>query len=435
MTLTTTAPMSGRAGRTIRRFYVTVLSGPAKGKTWADVAQRCAVGSHPSNDLRIEDETVSRFHCELAIVNDAVRVRDLGSRNGTLLGDAALVEALLVSGNTLTLGGTRLRIDIDPGKVTLKGFERSQFGEIVGESAIMAEVFSQLDKIAPSDATVLIYGETGTGKEGTAQAIHDASAHAKGPFVVVDCGAITPNLLEADLFGHEAGAFTGAVSRRIGAFEQASGGTLFLDEIGELPLELQPKLLRALESREIRRVGSNALVRCDLRFIAATNRDLRAEVNRGSFRADLYYRLAVVRLALPPLRERREDIPVLVRTLLARLDASPAITAQLTAPAYLEVLAAAEWPGNVRELRNHLAQCAVFGECIPPNALAPARPSDDIDASQSYELARRQAIDAFERTYLMRLLERAQGNVAAAARSAGVNRGYLYRMLGRHGLR
>jgi DNA-binding NtrC family response regulator len=435
MTLTTTAPISGRAGRTIRRFHVTVIAGPARGKVWADVAQRCAIGSHPSNDLQIEDETVSRFHCELAIVNDAVRVRDLGSRNGTLLGDAALVEALLVSGNTLALGGTRLRIDIDPGTVTLEGFEQPQFGEIVGDSSIMAEVFSQLDKIARSDATVLIYGETGTGKEGTAQAIHDASARASGPFVVVDCSAIPANLLEAELFGHEAGAFTGAVSRRIGAFEQASGGTLFLDEIGELPIELQPKLLRALESRAIRRVGAAAVVDCDLRFIAATNRDLRAEVNRGTFRADLYYRLAVVRLALPPLRERREDIPLLVRTLLARLDASPAIIAQLTEPAYLEALAAAAWPGNVRELRNHLAQCAVFGVSLPPHVLAPARPGGEIDASQSYELARRQALDAFERTYLMRLLERSHGNVAAAARSAGVNRGYLYRMLGRHGLR
>ncbi len=435
MMLTTTAPIGRRAGRTIRRFRVTVISGPARGKLWEDVAQRCAVGSHPSNDLQIEDETVSRFHCELAIVNDAVRVRDLGSRNGTLLGDAALVEALLVSGTTLALGATRLRIDIDPGTTTLDGAERSQFGEIVGDSPIMAEVFSQLDKIARSDATVLIHGETGTGKEGTAQAIHDAGARADGPFIVVDCGAIPPGLLEAELFGHEPGAFTGAVSRRVGAFEHASGGTLFLDEIGELPLELQPKLLRALESRTIRRVGSTAVVGCDLRFIAATNRDLRAEVNRGTFRADLYYRLAVVQLALPPLRERRDDIPLLVRTLLARLDASPAITAQLTEPAYLSVLAAAAWPGNVRELRNHLAQCVVFGACLPPNVLAPARPSGDIDADQSYELARRQALDAFERTYLTRLLERAQDNVAAAARSAGVNRGYLYRMLARHGLR
>jgi two-component system response regulator GlrR len=435
MTLGTTAPMSGRSGRTIRRFHVTVLSGPARGRRWTEIAQRCAIGSHPSNDLQIEDETVSRFHCELTIAADAVRVRDLASRNGTLLGNTALVEALLVSGNVLTLGGTRLRVDIDPGEVTLEGSDLSQFGELVGESAVMREVFSQLEKIAASDVTVLIQGETGTGKEGAAQAIHDASRRATGPFVVVDCGAIPANLLEAELFGHEAGAFTGAVSRRIGAFEQASGGTLFLDEIGELPPELQPKLLRALESREIRRVGATAVISCDLRIIAATNRDLRAEVNRATFRADLYYRLAVVRLGLPPLRERLEDIPLLVRTLVATIGATPDAAARLMDPAFLDVLASAAWPGNVRELRNHLAQCIVFGESISPNEPGPAHPGSEVDAGTSYELARRQALDAFERTYLTKLLERARGNVAAAARSAGVNRGYLYRMLGRHGLR
>ena len=202
------------------------------------------------------------------------------------------------------------------------------FGALIGESAAMREVFSQLEKIAASDATVLIEGETGTGKEGAAEAIHDAGARAARPFVVLDCSAIPANLLESELFGHEAGAFTGAVERRIGAFEQASTGTLFLDEIGESPgRQLQPKLLRALESREIRRVGGHDPVRCDLRIIAATNRDLRAEVNRGTFRADLYYRLAVVRIALPPLRERVGDIPVLAAHLLARIGASPAIVA------------------------------------------------------------------------------------------------------------
>jgi two-component system response regulator GlrR len=435
MTLGATAPVSGRPGRTIRRFRVTVIAGPAKGTTWAERSQRCAIGSHPSNDLRIDDETVSRFHCELAIADNAVRVRDLGSRNGTLLGDAALVEALLMGGNVLTLGGTRVRIDLDPEEIRLDESEPSQFGDLVGDSALMRDVFSQLEKLSPSDATVLIEGETGTGKEGAAQAIHDASGRANGPFVVVDCGAIPPSLLEGELFGHEAGAFTGAVARRIGAFEQASGGTLFLDEIGELPTDLQPKLLRALESREIRRVGSTALVQCDLRIIAATNRDLRAEVNRGSFRADLYYRLAVVRITLPPLRERRDDVPLLVRTLVAAIGASSALTARLCAPEFLAALASAAWPGNVRELRNHLAQCIVFDECRLPTDIAPAHPAHEVDASQSYELARRQALDAFERTYLEKLLERSRDNVAAAARNAGVNRGYLYRLLQRHGLR
>jgi two-component system, NtrC family, response regulator GlrR len=435
MTLGATAPVSGRPGRAIRRLRLTVVSGPVSGATWAGAAQRCAIGSHPSNDLRIDDETVSRFHCELAVDGAAVRVRDLSSRNGTRLGDVALIEAMLFSGNVLTLGATSLRIDIYPVELGVDESKPRQFGDLVGESAVMRDLFAQLDKLASSDATVLLQGETGTGKEGAAQAIHDASGRASGPFIVVDCGAIPPNLLEDELFGHEAGAFTGAVSRRIGAIEQASGGTLFLDEIGELPTDLQPKLLRALESREIRRVGSTGYVRCDLRIIAATNRDLRAEVNHGTFRADLYYRLAVVRITLPPLRERRDDIPLLVRTLVASIGTSPELAARLTAAEYLDALASVAWPGNVRELRNHLAQCIVFEECILPNALPPAHPAHEIDAGQPYELARRQALDAFERTYLEKLLERTDNNVASAARTAGVNRGYLYRLLHRHGLR
>jgi DNA-binding NtrC family response regulator len=429
----TTLP-SGRPGRSIRRFRVTVTSGSATGKAWNEIAERCAIGSHPSNDLVIDDGTVSRFHCELAIAGSAVRVRDLGSRNGTLVGGIALGDATVGHGSVLALGDTDIRIDVEPEQAELTASERSQFGALIGESAVMREVFSQLEKVAASDATVLIQGETGTGKEGAAEAIHDASARAEGPFIVVDCSAIPPNLFESELFGHEAGAFTGATDRRIGAFEQASGGTLFLDEIGELPPGLQPKFLRALESREIRRVGSHTPVRCDLRIIAATNRDLRAGVNRGTFRADLYFRLAVIKLALPALRDRTGDIPLLATHLLATLRASPSTIAELTKPDYLAALATAPWPGNVRELRNHLEQCAVFGERRLPNA-QPAFPSSQIDSSLSYEVARRHAIDAFERAYLTQLVDRNAGNVAAAARDAGVNRAYLYRLLARHGLR
>jgi DNA-binding NtrC family response regulator len=426
---------TGRPRRAIRQFRVTVTAGPAKGKSWNAVGEHCAIGSHPSNDLVIDDATVSRFHCELAIAGSAVRVRDLGSRNGTFGGSIALADAMVTGGTVLVLGDSQVRIDVATEQTELAASERSAFGSLVGESAIMREVFSQLEKIAASEATVLIEGETGTGKEGVADAIHDASARAKGPFIVVDCSAIPANLLESELFGHEAGAFTGATQRRIGAFEQASGGTLFLDEIGELPAELQPKFLRALESREIRRVGSSTQIRCDVRIIAATNRDLRSEVNRGTFRADLYYRLAVVRLALPPLRDRSGDIPLLARHLLGKIGASAQTIDELTVPDYLAALAAAPWPGNVRELRNHLEQCAVFGERRLPNAPASAHPAREIDLQASYEIARRQAIDHFERTYLATLLERHGGNVAAAARAAGVNRAYLYRMLGRHGLR
>jgi DNA-binding NtrC family response regulator len=430
-----TRPAGKRPGRAIRRFRVAVTAGSSAGATWRQAAERCAIGSHPSNDLVIDDPTVSRFHCELAITGGAVRVRDLGSRNRTLAGGITIADATVADGTLLTLGNSEIKIDVESDVAEIAGSERSAFGAMVGESAVMREVFSQLEKVAASDATVLIEGETGTGKEGASEAIHEASSRASGPFVVVDCSAIPANLLESELFGHEAGAFTGATDRRLGAFEQASGGTLFLDEIGEMPGELQPKLLRALESREIRRVGGHAPVRCDLRFISATNRDLRAEVNRGSFRADLYYRLAVVRIALPPLRDRLGDLGLLVGHLLARINANPAAVASLTAPDYLAELAAAKWPGNIRELRNHLEQCVVFGERRPPNGPQVPHPATHVDATLPYEVARRQAIDAFERDYATALLRQTDDNVAAAARTAGVNRAYLHKLLRRHGLR
>ena len=425
-----TRPTTGRRGRAIRRFRVEIIDGPQ----WAEPAPRCAVGSHPSNDLVIEDTTVSRFHCELAIADTLVRVRDLGSLNGTCAGPIQITDALVPGGTVLRLGNSDLRIHVDEQETELASSEHSSFGPLIGESDVMREVFSQLEKIAASDATLLVQGETGTGKEGVAEAVHDASARASGPFVVVDCSAIPANLLESELFGHEVGAFTGATERRVGAFEQASGGTLFLDEIGELPTELQPKLLRALESRVIRRVGGKT-VHCDLRIIAATNRDLRAEVNRGAFRADLYFRLAVVKVELPPLRERAEDIPLLVEHLLQRIGAAPHAITELTQRDFVAALAEASWPGNVRELRNHLEQCVVFGERRLPNTPRTPHPATNIDASLPYDVARRQALDSFERGYVLALLERHEGNVMAAARAAGLNRAYLYRLLNRHGVR
>jgi two-component system response regulator GlrR len=423
--------------RSIRRFRVAVIAGSKPHRRWEAPAERCVVGSHPSCDLIVDDPTVSRFHCELTIAGDRIRVTDLGSRNGTLANNVIVEKGLVADGALLGLGGSQLRIDVDDALhlVDIPGSARRSFGSHVGGSAAMRELFLLLERIAASDVTVLVEGETGTGKEGVAEAIHDASDRANGKFVVIDCGAIPANLLESELFGHEAGAFTGATSRRIGAFEEASGGTLFLDEIGELPLELQPKLLRALESREIRRVGGHEQIACDLRIIAATNRDLRAEVNRGTFRPDVYYRLAVARVELPPLRDRRDDIPLLVDTLLDRLAAPAAIRARLTAPSFVAELAAAPWPGNVRELRNHLEQCVVFDECRSPIALAPAHPSTAIDVTLPYEVSRRQAIEAFERAFVTALLEHHEGNVARAARAAGVNRGYLHQLLRRHGLR
>ena len=432
-----TRPTTGTATRrrAIRRFHVTVVAGPKVGQIWANPSERCAVGSHPSNDLIIDDPTVSRFHCELSINGDRVRVRDLASRNGTFANGITITDGAVGGGTVIQLGHAQIRIDVDAGKAEIDESEREQFGSLVGTSPQMRELFSQLEKVAPTDATVLVEGETGTGKEGVAEAIHEASPRAAGRFVVVDCGAIPANLLESELFGHEQGAFTGATERRIGAFEQASKGTIFLDEIGELPPDLQPKLLRALESREIRRIGARDTVRCDLRIIAATNRDLRKEVNAGTFRADLYYRLAVVKLELPALRDRPGDMPLLVHHLLARLRAPTTAIADLGSPDFIATLAAASWPGNVRELRNHLEQCVVFGERRAPNTLATPHPSSAIDIASSYEVARRQAIDAFERTYVTALVDRCRGNVAQAARDSGLNRAYLHRLLRRHGLR
>jgi two-component system, NtrC family, response regulator GlrR len=290
----------------------------------------------------------------------------------------------------------------------------------------------------------LIEGETGTGKTEAAEAVHRAGARKDRPFVVVDCAAIPENLLDSELFGHERGAFTGAVARRTGAFEEADGGTIFLDEIGELPASLQPKLLRVLETRTIRRVGGTGTQKVDVRIIAATNRDLRAEVNAGRFRADLYFRLAVVRLALPPLRARPEDLPLLAESILRRLGATDEDMRLLARPEFDERLTGSAWPGNVRELRNYLERCLVFDDVLPPSddlaageEPAPALVGGDDDELLTKPLpdARELAIEAFERRYLEALLRRHGGKMNAAAAAAGIGRVYLYKLLVKHRLK
>jgi DNA-binding NtrC family response regulator len=388
-----------------------------------------AIGSHASNELVIDDPAVSRFHCEIRVDARGARIRDLDSSNGTIVDGVLLCDGYLRDGSTIEIGRSALRFELEQTQHARVLSEAPRFGALVGASVAMRSAFALLERAAATDITVLLEGESGTGKEAAAEAIHAASTRASAPFIVVDCSAIPRNLLESELFGHERGAFTGADARRIGAFEEAHRGTIFLDEIGELPIELQPKLLRALEQREVRRLGQNTHQRVDIRLIAATNRDLRAEVNAGRFRSDLYFRLAVVKVALPPLRTRPEDLPGLVAHLLDRLGATPAAKEALSAPEFLAILRHAPWPGNVRELRNYLERCLVFQQPMPL-AEKTARP-----APLTYEEAREQAVADFERRFAAELLLQHGGKVAQAAAAARMNRTYLYRILSRYNMK
>ncbi len=422
----------------VQRFRLVVVDGPDRGRAWDSEADRCSVGSHPSNDFIVEDGTVSRFHCELSVGPKGPRVKDLDSKNGTVVDGVRVVDAYVKGGSLLQLGRVSLRFELQSERNTLPISDKTEFGAMVGASVAMRQCFALMEKAARSDATVLIEGETGTGKSRAAQAIHEAGARKGRPFLVVDCGAIPGNLLESELFGHEKGAFTGALSRRVGAFEEAGGGTVFLDEIGELPAELQPKLLRVIESREIRRLGTNAFTPVDVRVIAATNRDLRAEVNAGRFRSDLFFRLAVVKLTLPPLRQRPEDIPPIVEGLLAALGARGEVAAPLRSPEFMAKLSRAAWPGNIRELRNHIERCLVLEDALPPVDEAGAQQlqaGPELDPSVPYAEARRRALDAFERAYVSALLFAHQGKVSQAATASDVDRVYLYRLMRRHGLK
>jgi DNA-binding NtrC family response regulator len=410
-----------------------IVDGPDRGKKLAVAEATAIVGTAPSAQLRLTDPTVSRLHCEVRLDPEGVRLVDTGSTNGTFVDGMRVKEVYLRSGATVRLGASALRAELgtEPFRLPLSAHDR--FGPLLGGSVEMRRVYAILERVAATDATVLIQGETGTGKEVVARAIHDASARAKAPFVAVDAGAIADNLIESELFGHVRGAFSGALSDREGLFEEADGGTLFLDEIGELPLPLQPKLLRALEGRQIRRVGSNAMRPIDVRVVAATHRPLAQAVNVGAFREDLYYRLAVVEVALPPLRARRADIPVLAQHFLERFAGSSDLPPEL-----LATLLTRGWPGNVRELRNFIEQRVLVGPTAaptsagqPPKLTMPPALEALVPSDLPLKEARDAWMESFERSYVRNLLKKAGGNVTRAAEMAGVNRRYLYRMMER----
>ncbi len=394
------------------------------------------VGKHPDNDVVIRAQGVSRYHLELRAESDRVLVRDVGSKNGTFFDGARITELRLGPGATVRIGGTggvALTVEVQS-RPQLAPSASDRFGPLIGDAPSMRQVFAMLERTAGAQVSVLVTGETGTGKELVAQAIHEASPRASKPLVVIDCGAIPANLIESELFGHVAGAFTGAQHARKGAFEAAEGGTLFLDEIGELPLDLQPKLLRAVESKTIQKLGESTRRPVDVRLVAATHRDLGAEVQGGRFRQDLFFRLAVVNVHLPPLRDRGQDILTLARHLLAHLGACDAL--DLEGPLE-QALMAYHWPGNVRELRNAIERAIHLGaahalpmfddeaEPTPAPAEAPDLP---------FKEAKAHIVTGFERAYVQRLMERHRGNISAASRDAGIDRNYLYRLLEKHDL-
>jgi DNA-binding NtrC family response regulator len=395
-----------------------------------------SVGTAESNALVLTDPTVSRYHFVLEITPQGVLMRDLDSTNGTQVGSFRIGIAYLVPASIITLGLTRIRYDELPEQLDESLSEDDFFGRALGRSVAMRRLFSLLPRIAASDSTVLLEGETGTGKGVLAEAIHAASTRSEKPFVVVDCGSIPPALIESELFGHERGAFTGATREREGAFESAAGGTVFLDEIGELPLELQPKLLRALEERTVKRVGGTESIRLDVRVIAASNRNLRQAVNRGTFRADLYFRLNIVRIAVPPLRERRDDIPLLVAQFYEQLAQPPGAQPP---PGLVEHLAGQDWPGNVRELRNAVERAVLMQDPqlwqeLTSDAAHTGDNAYHFAEGLSFRAAKERAIAQWERWYLAELATRHAGNLSRAARAASMDRTHLRELLRKYQL-
>lgn len=405
-----------------------VIDGPDRGNREPVRYGATRVGTAQGCQLRLSDPTVSRIHCEVRLAPDAVRIVDAGSTNGTFLDGHRVFEAELTSGTVARIGATALRLERGPEPLHVQVSERDGFGKIVGKSLEMRRIYTIIERVAPTDTTVLLQGETGTGKEVVARTIHDASPRANGPFVAVDCGAIAENLIEGELFGHVRGSFTGAVGDRVGMFEEANGGTLFLDEIGEMPLSVQPKLLRAIDAREVRPVGSSTSRAVNVRIIAATNRQLNPQVNEGLFRDDLYYRLAVVEIGLPALRARREDIPVLAAHFYRAISVGGELPEEL-----IPALAMRSWPGNVRELRNFVERCIALGWNQGATANTRRLCSSDVEALVPSDLplkeARAEWLSVFERAYVRALLKKTNGNVSRAADLAGVNRRTIQRML------
>ncbi|MGE0872705.1 MAG: sigma 54-interacting transcriptional regulator [Kofleriaceae bacterium] len=460
----------------LRRCILQSVDDPMQ--EWTFDKEEIRLGSMDDNDVVLADDTVSRYHCKIVQEDTGYVLVDLRSTNGTFINKVRVREGFLKPGSTVAVGQSQLRFNAREEEVTIVPSRSDHCGGLIGGNARMREIYAIIEKIAPTSTTVVIDGETGTGKEVVAQAIHSLSPRSRGDLVVFDCGAVPPNLIESELFGHEKGSFTGAMMTRQGLFEQADGGTLFLDELGELPLDLQPKLLRALEQREVRRVGSTKASKVDVRIIAATNRNLEDEVRAGRFRQDLFYRLSVVRLHLPSLRDRSDDIPLLVQHFLDTghynhgPDGQPRVRSVSRDAAV--ALQNYPWPGNVRELLNVIERAVSFCEneiieledlpdyirtakpppqasappqrpaarratthqsggapvvSLDPNAPPPIPPEELLGEGVTFKDAKERWVAAFERDYILQLLRRNAGNISHAARAADIDRKYFRKLM------
>jgi len=430
----------------VRRTKLLVISGPLQGREFVVNRDTFTIGSSSHNDLSIEDSTVSKRHCEIDVEQSGYLIRDLDSTNGTLVQGVRVSSAHLAPGSEIQLGKTRIVFCPLQEANDIPLSHNEAFGAMMGRSVPMRRIFYLAETYSPADVTVMITGETGTGKEILAEEIHNHSSRRDKPFIVIDCAAISKELIESELFGHVKGAFTGANADRQGAFELADGGTVFLDEIGDLSPDLQPKLLRVLEKREIKRVGCNKVRKINVRIISATNRNLANEVNEGRFREDLYYRLSVVHLELPPLRRRREDVPLLVKRFLIDLHGEEALSQLADFDRTMEILKRHEWPGNVRELRN-LIELAFYSERRPVDLSAflslgnlragrkNGEPEVNFVTDKPFKDAKNDLIEEFEKTYLNDLLARNKQNISRSAREAGIERAYLQRLIRKYGMR
>ncbi len=434
-----TIPLQQAPRIRVRTLAVEVLEGPDAGLKAEAEDELLTVGTAPGNVLVLTDSTVSGYHLELSLCDGGVGVQDLDSTNGTRIGDVWVVRGTVEPGAILRLGHTTLRVSEGVG-AAVEFHEADELSDLRGRAPVMRRLMAQVVRVARAPVPVLLTGDSGTGKEVVAREIHRYSDRVRKPFVTVDCGTLSSNLAASELFGHEQGSFTGAERQHVGAFERADGGTLFLDEVGELSKDLQPQLLGALERQRFTRVGGRTEVSVDVRVICATNRDLRKEVNAGTFRMDLYYRIAIVSLRLPPLRERTEDIPLLVVHFLRECGYAGPV--DLVVPAeQMQKLQQYRWPGNVRELRNWVEATVVMGESaelagagVASQRTPTAEPVDDV-LDLPYQQARGQILNEFEARYLRKLLDTAGGNVTRAAKTARMDRSYLIKLLQKHELR